>query len=350
MTIPDSRTVSQGLATAVGAGTPKVTVCMPVFNGSEYIAEAIESVLAQTYHDFQLIVSDNCSSDDTGAIVQRFDDPRIRYSKNATNLGLIGNMNRCLELATGEYLCIFHHDDVMLPENLARKVQVLDEHQAVGYVHSNIFIIDTRGDVLWSNIWSEDPRRDYIDDGLSVFQRHLSYLHFGASLFMGTVLARRECYQRGGPFSDALPHCADSEILLRMALSSKVACIGDPLVKYRVHQTSTSSSFGNYESLPYLKEHFLSATLVLERCKDEIPQVEAVRRQVAEAFGSRALSLAHENLLDGDFETGRSFLKEALKLSPGIVARKLFWKSVVRSLAGRKGREFYEVLKKQLVA
>jgi glycosyltransferase involved in cell wall biosynthesis len=118
-----------GLATAVGAGTPKVTVCMPVFNGSEYIAEAIESVLAQTYRDFQLIVSDNCSSDDTGAIVQRFDDPRIRYSKNATNLGLIGNMNRCLELATGDYLCIFHHDDVMLPENLARKVQVLDEEK-----------------------------------------------------------------------------------------------------------------------------------------------------------------------------------------------------------------------------
>jgi hypothetical protein len=75
-----------------------------------------------------------------------------------------------------------------------------------------------------------------------------------------------------------------------------------------------------------------------------------VRRQVAEAFGSRALSLAHENFLEGNFETGRSFLKEALKLFPGVIARKLFWKSIVRSVVGRKGREFYEVLKKQLVA
>ena len=103
-----------------GSHPPKVSVCIPVYNGSEYLAESIKSVLSQTYNNFHLFVCDNCSTDNTEEIVRSFHDPRLTYVRNAENIGLVGNSNRCLELANGKYVNIWHHDDVMLPENIER--------------------------------------------------------------------------------------------------------------------------------------------------------------------------------------------------------------------------------------
>ena len=86
------------------SSTPKVSVCIPVYNGSDYIAYAIQSVLAQTYKNFNLIVCDNCSTDNTEEIVRNFEDPRLSYVRNNKNLGLVGNENRCLELSKGDYI------------------------------------------------------------------------------------------------------------------------------------------------------------------------------------------------------------------------------------------------------
>jgi len=164
---------------------PKVSVCIPVFNGGEYIEETIHSILLQTFEDYQLIVCDNCSEDDTEEIVRSFDDSRIVYVRNDKNLGLVGNANRCLDLAGSEFINIFHHDDLMLPENLQKKVRVLDEHPNVGFVHSNLILFDQKGRDVANNIWSRDSRKDYIESGKVVFNRYLDYLPNGASLFIG---------------------------------------------------------------------------------------------------------------------------------------------------------------------
>ena len=142
-------------ASRMGSHGPRVSVCIPVRNGADYIAECLESVLAQTFGDFELLVVDNCSTDDTETIVRRYTDRRLRYIRNAKNLGLVGNANRCLQLASSEYVGLFHHDDVMLPENLARKVSVLDAHPGVGFVHSNVLLIDQKGRRLAGDIWAE---------------------------------------------------------------------------------------------------------------------------------------------------------------------------------------------------
>src|SRR5688500_9316278 len=104
---------------------PRVTVAMPAWNGAAYIELAISSIPAQTCEDFELLAIDACSDDDTVAIVSRFDDPRIRVEATESRLGLVGNWNRCLEEASGEYVNIFHPDDVMAPHNLTRKWSVL---------------------------------------------------------------------------------------------------------------------------------------------------------------------------------------------------------------------------------
>jgi glycosyltransferase involved in cell wall biosynthesis len=229
---------------------PRVSVCVPVYNGAAYIAECLESVLKQTFEDFEVVVCDNCSTDETEAIVRRYADPRIRYVRHPKNLGLVGNANRCLELARGEYVCILHHDDVMLPENLARKVAVLEQHPSVGFVHSNAILIDRQGTVIATDIWAADSRRDYVESGANLFTRFLMRMPFSASIFIGAVMARRSCYQRLGGFRHELPHCNDSEMWMRMLLFFDAACLGEPLVKYRVHPSSTSRAWGDYRSLP----------------------------------------------------------------------------------------------------
>ena len=330
------------------SSVPKVSVCIPVYNGSDYIAESIESVLSQTYKDFQLIIIDNCSTDNTEEIVRKFQDPRISYVCNTQNLGLVGNENRCLDLANGEYVHILHHDDIMLPDNLERKVNLLDEHPRVGFVHSNIFLIDEKGEIVADNIWYKGSRQDYIKNGREVFEKSLGYLHLGASIFIGSVLARRKCYEHLGGFSSELPHCHDSEMWMRMSLYYDVACIGTPLVKYRVHQISASSKWGDYSSIAYFKEHYSTAMMILNRCSNHIPESNKLKRQVSFSFAERSVNLANAALLNGDFSTGKKFFKEAVRMSPLILKNPFFWIVAWGTTTGPSGFRFYQSVKKAI--
>jgi glycosyltransferase involved in cell wall biosynthesis len=324
---------------------PKVSVCMPVYNGSDYIAESIESVLSQTYKDFDLIVSDNCSTDKTEDIVRSYHDPRLKYFRNTKNLGQTGNVNRCLELADGEYVCIFHHDDIMLPDNLERKVRLLDEHPEVGFVHSNIMLIDPNGDIVDENIWVEDSRHDYIEEGLTIFRKYISFMPYAASIFIGAVLARRACYERVGGFSPEIPNCDDSEMWMRMLLFYNVACLGRPLVKYRVHPASASSMWGDYTSIANLKEHFQATSRIFNNYKDSIPDARELKKKVYSVFGERAIQLASSAMMNRDFQMGREFFKEAMRFTPSIVKKILFWKIAAGLLIGEKGIEQYKKIK-----
>jgi glycosyltransferase involved in cell wall biosynthesis len=328
--------------------TPKVSVCMPVYNGSDYIAEAIESVLEQTYKDFSLIVCDNCSTDNTEEIARNFRDSRITYVRNPRNLGPVANANRCLELAEGEYVCIFHHDDVMLQDNLERKVRLLDEHPKAGFVHSNIILIDPLGNVIAQQIWNEDSRKDYMEDGLAVFYRFVKSFHLSSNIFIGSVLARRSCYERVGGFNPDLPHCNDGEMWMRMLLFYNIACIGKPLVKYRVHATSASSSWGDYTSVNYIKEHYLAVAMIFDKYKDHIPDEERLKQQVFFSFAEHALKCASGHFSKELFASGRMLFHEALKMYPRIFRSMLFWKAAARLTVGPLGVRFYNSVRKRI--
>ena len=107
---------------------PRVSIGLPVYNGERYIAETLDSLLAQTFHDFELIISDNASQDRTEEICRSYasTDTRVRYVRNATNLGAPRNYRRAFELSSGEYFRWANCDDLFSPESLARCVEVLD--------------------------------------------------------------------------------------------------------------------------------------------------------------------------------------------------------------------------------
>src|SRR3712207_6191103 len=108
--------------------SPKVSIGLPVYNGEKFIREAIDSILNQTFEDFELIISDNASTDETAAICQTYaaQDRRVRYFRNLENIGAAGNHNRVFEAASGKYFKWAAHDDLCGPNFVAECVNVLD--------------------------------------------------------------------------------------------------------------------------------------------------------------------------------------------------------------------------------
>ena len=129
---------------------PLVSICLPVFNGENYLAEALESILSQTYTNFEVIISDNASTDSTAAIVRRFaaDDHRIRQHRNDENIGGANNQNLTIDLARGTYIRMAAHDDVMAPTLLAECVRVLENRPEVVLCYPTTIVIDGEGKEL----------------------------------------------------------------------------------------------------------------------------------------------------------------------------------------------------------
>jgi glycosyltransferase involved in cell wall biosynthesis len=129
---------------------PTVSICVPVYNGEPYLREAIDSILAQTFEDFELIISDNASTDHTPEICRETlaRDRRVRYSRSEVNRGLAANHNRAFELAKGRYVVWSGHDDLMDKEYIARCVEALDQDPEAVLCFAGTNYIDDRGSLI----------------------------------------------------------------------------------------------------------------------------------------------------------------------------------------------------------
>src|SRR5215510_77682 len=129
---------------------PCVSICLPVYNGEMYLREAIEGVLTQTFEDFELIISDNASTDGTQEICLQAAalDPRVQYLRGEVNRGLAWNFNRAFELASGRYLVWLAHDDVMAPDYIRRCVEAIEQDAGTVLCFTNANYIDIKGELI----------------------------------------------------------------------------------------------------------------------------------------------------------------------------------------------------------
>ena len=223
-----------------GPTTRAVSICLPTYNGAAFLEEALRSILDQTYQDFELLIVDDGSSDATLDIVQSFSDPRIRLHRNPERLGIPANWNRCLELAAGEFVCVFHQDDVMLPENMERKVRLLSADETVGFVHSGVeALVDESAPNSFAN-WIEDAVEDTLWGGLEYFR---TLLLNGNRVCAPTVLARRSALLEQGGFDPDLGFACDYAMWLRLCLTYRVGFLARPLVRYRWHGGNASHAY-----------------------------------------------------------------------------------------------------------
>jgi glycosyltransferase involved in cell wall biosynthesis len=195
------------------------------------LAASIESVLAQSYGDFELIVMDDASPDETGEVVRRFGDARIRYVRNERNLNMPGNLNAGIALAGGTYIANLHDGDLFAPDLITRWKRALDEQPDAPFVFNDYDAPDGAGRVV-----RRPPFLDEVAGGRypgRLIARH--YLRTMTSCVWGTVMARAEAYRQGG-FDARFGAVADVEMWLRLGVGRSVAYIDEPLIQLAAHE------------------------------------------------------------------------------------------------------------------
>jgi len=217
---------------------PAVSVCIPVYNGERFIAEAISSVLRQTFADFELIVSDNASTDRTLEIVAGFDDPRITCLRNETNLGPGRNYNRLMEAARGKYIKVLSADDYLFPDSLQRMVDVFEDEANVGVVLASAGreVVDDSGAHL---LMRGRLRRDRRIAGLEAVRQMAAS---GTNIVGETsaALFRADAARKAGLFLDDAPYCVDMDYWFRLLEHGDLYVVSGVLSAYRVSSGSWS--------------------------------------------------------------------------------------------------------------
>ncbi|BCW98659.1 MAG: hypothetical protein KatS3mg024_1486 [Armatimonadota bacterium] len=202
--------------------TPRVSVIMAAHNAGRFVAEAVESILRQTTPDWELIVVDDASTDDTPEVLRRFDDPRISILRNDENSGPAVSRNRALQAAQGEYVAILDADDVALPQRLEKQVRFLDGHGEVSAVGSWAEKIDETGRVL--EHWKTPIHPAQLD---FVMTHTCPLLHPSAT-------ARTDAVRSIGGYDPAYPCAQDYDLWVRLALQGHgFACVPEILIRYR---------------------------------------------------------------------------------------------------------------------
>ncbi len=307
----------------------KVTVGIPVYNGAKFIGASIESVLNQTFSDFELIVSDDRSTDDTEAIVCSFSDSRIRYVKNERNLGAPGNFNNCINLAKGHYVYLLHADDVMLPRNLERKIKVMDANLNVGMVHSNIYQIDESGKVLDTH-WEKRYHEDLILDGYKYF---LELISNGNLICAPSVMIRKSCYEKLGGFDCRISHSCDWEMWLRISLFYDVAYIVEPLVLYRFHEEMDTNRYLN--NVRGIDQAFKAKHFILQKFPGMIPDLKGIKQTICAHYSRRALALAYDCDDNGNYDELKKCLSFLLRVDPKRVLNISVFKLALKAFLGK---------------
>jgi len=207
----------------------RVSVVMSVYNGERYLAEAIESILGQTFTDFEFIIINDGSTDGTAGILRSYDDPRLRIVEQ-TNIGLTRSLNRGISLARGEYIARMDDDDVALPERLTQHVAFLDTHPRVGVVGSACRVIDELNGREWVY------RVPLSDEQL---RRHLIR---GNPFVHTSVTMRKSVLQAVGGYNEDYPYLQDYELWVRLAGRTRLANLPDVLVVHRHHWGTVSTT------------------------------------------------------------------------------------------------------------
>lgn len=227
---------------------PLVSIIMPVYNGSKHLRKAMESMLNQTYTNFEFIIINDGSSDDSESIIQSYKDDRIVYIKNPQNLKLIRTLNKGIERATGKYIVRMDCDDISLPNRLERQVTFMEEHSEYGFCNGRAYEMSENGKIL---------RESYP----AVYPKSMKLISlFYAIIIHPSVIIQTEILKKN-PYRDEtnILHIEDYELWNRLQQQG-YSCYSmeKPVLKYRWtagNISSTQSSAQHKKQVEYIVQH-----------------------------------------------------------------------------------------------
>ncbi len=272
---------------------PTVSVIVPTYNTIAYLPDAIESILQQTFEDFEILLVNDGSTDSTAEWAKKITDPRVRYIEQ-NNQGLSAARNTGLDLAQGRYVAFLDADDVWEPTKLDKQVALLETNPDIGMVHSWVWFMDGEGRST-GRIWKTQA------EGMAL--AHLLQRNDVAVL---SALVRRECFARIGGFDIALRSLEDWDLWLRLAVNDSIAVIREPLAYYRQLPGSMSRNCEVMEASfkTVIDRHFALAPQSLQFLRDR-------------SYGSAYQCLAWKAIQSDrpDFDLAWAYYRSALRFN-----------------------------------
>lgn len=277
-------------ASGEAAVRPLVTIAIPTFDRAALLRRCIQSALAQTYENIEILVSDNASPDDTKQVLQEFEDKRLRILTQNTNIGLLPNWNACLAAARGDYVVFVSDDDTISPFLLSGCMGIIDRHPDLPIVVtlSNFRVPELRQ--------TRPPHMSRfngsgIRDGADVL---LEYLKEEITVAMCSILLRTEVLRSEGGFSLDFPQTADVAAWAPILCGNKVGFINEACATYNFHRESETARLGVTQ---VLLDGWKVANRISIAADERIADArlrESVRLEARRGFARRALAyLAH---------------------------------------------------------
>ena len=276
--------------------TPNVSFVVPCYKLAHLLPECVNSILSQSYSDFEVLILDDCSPDETAQVAQSFHDKRVRHIRNDKNLGHLRNYNKGISQSCGKYIWLISADDYLRKQYvLERYVGLLEKHHNVGYVFCPGFGVREGKETKILGRYSQRSDRDRIMHGHDL----LSKLICSNFVLTPSGLVRRTCYEKISCFPLDMPWCGDWFLWSLFALYHDVAYFAEPMVCYREHHALSMTSKLTRESL--------------DACAaEEIAVPWTIRRKAQEEGYSR---LAKACLLGVAQTYARTFVKERYRES-----------------------------------
>jgi glycosyltransferase involved in cell wall biosynthesis len=327
----------------------RVTVLIPTYNRAHWLGGAIDSVLAQTYRDFHLVVSDNASTDATREVVARYDDPRLTYVRRETNCGLNAHYNSWFQRVGSEYLFIVPDDDRLAPDAVELTVAALDANPRAGFVHGRVDVVDAHGAVIAAAHDMTGLSGDTVERGDEFIRRSMamSYRVHASTVNLRTE-AVRFCLldERDYPVTD-LGHW------MRVALDWDVVFLARTLASYRVHDAAYSAGAARVTDGGYIQgservEKFLEVKLrFVDEHAERLDGARPMRLDARRAFRRELLEhAAHATFPERKLDATVRCLRACARLDAASILEPAAWRLLAGGLIGPRAVEVLKRLRR----
>lgn len=306
----------------IPAEKPFVSFVVPVHNAGKFIGETLESILAQDSVSFEIILVDDCSTDDSAEAIRPYLSDRVKYFREPVNRGGPAiPRNTGIREAAGEYIALFDADDVMLPGALQRAWHYLQRNRNIGMVFTSFQSIDESGTVIEADYLESytnfRKKLHRVDENAGLLKRRVAYVELLRANFVGTpgVVARKAIFTSVGGFDESLTNGDDYDMWLRIAKHYDILFIDVPSFRYRKHVDSISFRPGTTTSLNRIR--------VLERqLTSELDSEES--RLVNFWLSANYFQLGYTQFQDGEYSAARGSLVKSLRTRPSLLAAKVY--------------------------
>jgi len=246
---------------------PKISICVPTYNGEKYLKETLKSILSQTYNNYEVLIVDDQSTDNTWEISKDFfnRDSRIQTYKNNENLGLVENWNRCIELASGDWIKFVFQDDIIKSDCLEKMIKNATLENPLIFCHRDFFF-SPAVDIKTREFYANTPNlEDYFSKSCTISPQKISKmaLNIGSNFFgePTSTLIHKSVFNTYGLFNKNMVQMCDLEFWIRVGSNTGIQYLHEPLVTFRVHEHSTSSK--NHQLANHFKTEYIDLLILL---------------------------------------------------------------------------------------